>query len=81
MVGGGVMDIFVLRVEREKQNMEEGKKLQGEGREGRGPCYSGGPLSRRGCLRFFLIWSVHTVCLTHVRPCISRFFLNLGVMF
>jgi len=30
------MDVFVLRVEREKQNKEEGKKLLGE-EGGRGP--------------------------------------------
>jgi len=34
--GGGAMDVFVLRVEREKQNRKEGKKLPGE-EGGRGP--------------------------------------------
>jgi len=37
------MDIFILRVEREKQNREEGKKLPGEGKRGMGLLFTGLP--------------------------------------
>ena len=65
--GGGVMGISVLRVEREEASRR--------GEEGAWACYLlVGFLSWRGCLfRFFLIRSVRAVCLTHTRPCISRF--------
>jgi len=45
------MGIFVLRVEREKQNREEEKKLLGEGKRGVGLLFWWA-LSRRGCLGF-----------------------------
>jgi len=52
MVAAAPWTSFVLRVEREKQNREEGKKLLGEGGEGRGrgrgPVIMVGLLSRRG---------------------------------